>query len=208
MYDILAYGRMIKDPVRFHAFTEALRWTVKPGSAVLDVGTGPGIMALLACKFGARRVYAIESDPVINVAREIAISNGFAGQIEFVEGLSTQVSLPERVNVIVSDLNGTLPWFQQHLRSVADARQRFLAPGGVMIPKKEIVWLGVAESQPAYAEHTQPWEAGHGFRNARRPGPRHQHPANGAAPLGRPAGCPAMWGGAGFHAGGGPGFQG
>jgi len=154
---------MTKDPIRFHAFAEALRRTVKPGAVVLDIGTGPGIMALLACRFGARKVYAIEPDPIIQVAREIAISNGFARQIEFIDGFSTQVSLPERVDVIVSDLNGTLPWYQQHLRAVADARQRFLAPGGAMIPKKETVWLGVVESPQAYSEHAQPWETGHGF---------------------------------------------
>ena len=81
MYDILAYGRMIKDPVRFHAYMEALRRTVKPGSVVLDMGTGPGIMALLACRFGARKVYAVEPEPIIQVAREIAISNGFADRL-------------------------------------------------------------------------------------------------------------------------------
>jgi len=163
VYDILAYGRMISRPVRFHAYMEALRRTVKPGSVVLDMGTGPGIMAMLACRFGARKVYAIESEPIIQVAREIATGNGFAGQIEFIEGLSTEVSLPERVDVIVSDLNGVLPWCHQHLRAAADARQRFLAPGGVMIPKKETVWLGVVESPQVYAEHVQPWETGHGF---------------------------------------------
>lgn len=163
MYDILAYGRMISHPVRFPAYMEALRRTVKPGSAVLDMGTGPGIMALLACRFGARKVYAIESEPIIQVAREIAAGNGFAGQIEFIEGFSTQVSLPERVDVIVSDLNGILPWYQQHFRAVADARQRFLAPGGAMIPKKETVWLGVVESPQVYFEHAQAWDTGHGF---------------------------------------------
>jgi protein arginine N-methyltransferase 1 len=154
---------MISDRVRLDAFMEALRRTVRPGSTVLDLGTGPGIMALLACRFGARKVYAIEAEPVISLAREIASRNGFGERIEFIEGLSTKVSLPERVDAIVSDLNGILPWFQQHLRSVADARRRFLAPGGMMIPKKEIVWLAVVESQPAYSEHAQPWETGHGF---------------------------------------------
>ncbi len=131
---------------------------------VLDLGTGPGTMALLSCRFGARKVYAIEADPVIQVAREIAVSNGLDGQIEFIEGFSTKISLPERVDVIVSDMNGILPWYQQHLPSIADARRRFLAPGGVMIPKKEIVWLGVVESRQAYSQHAEPWKTGHGFQ--------------------------------------------
>lgn len=163
MYDILAYGRMISRPVRFHAYREALRRSVKPGCVVLDMGTGPGIMAMLACQFGARKVYAIEPDPIIQVARQNVAENGLAGRIEFIEGLSTQVSLPERADVIVSDLNGTLPWYQQHFASVIDARRRFLAPGGVMIPEKETVWLGVVESAESYAEHVQAWETGHGF---------------------------------------------
>ena len=77
VYSILGYGQMISDRVRLHAFMEAMRRTIKPGCAVLDIGTGPGIMALLACRFGARKVYAIEADAVIHVAREIAVRNGF-----------------------------------------------------------------------------------------------------------------------------------
>lgn len=163
MYDILAYGRMIYRGSRFSAYREALRRSVKPESVVLDMGTGPGIMALLACKLGARKVYAIEPAPIIHLAQEIAVSNGLGGRIEFIEGMSTEVSLPERADVIVSDLNGTLPWYGQHFHAVADARRRFLAPGGVMIPTKETVWLGVVESPQTYADHVEAWEGGHGF---------------------------------------------
>ena len=163
MYNLLAYGRMISNPARFRAYTEALRRMVKPGSVVLDLGTGPGIMALLACRFGARKVYAIESSPIIDVAREIAHSNGMAEKIEFIQAVSTEVTLPEAVDVIVSDLNGTLPWYQHHLSSVVDARRRFLKPDGVLIPGKENIWIGVVENENAYSECTQPWETGHGF---------------------------------------------
>jgi type I protein arginine methyltransferase len=154
---------MISDRVRLHAYTEALRHTVTRGCTVLDLGTGAGIMALLAARYGARKVYAIDPNPVIQVARELAASNGFSAQIEFFESLSTAVTLPERVDVIVSDLSGTLPWLQQHLSSLTDARERFLAPGGVMIPKKHVIWAGVVESESAYQEFSQHWETGHGF---------------------------------------------
>ncbi len=86
---------MIGDSVRMDAYAQALRQVVKPNSVVLDIGTGTGIFAMLACKFGARRVYAIEPNDAVQVARETAIINGFAERIEFFQALSTQVTLPE-----------------------------------------------------------------------------------------------------------------
>mgnify|MGYP001184895145 CR=1 FL=1 len=73
---------MIADRVRMDAYVRALRQAVVPGSVVIDIGTGTGIFAMLACQFGARRVYAIEPDDAIQVAREIAAANGFADRID------------------------------------------------------------------------------------------------------------------------------
>ena len=58
MYNIYDYGWMIGDRVRTDAYPRALEQTVEPGAIVLDIGTGSGIMAFMACKFGASRVYA------------------------------------------------------------------------------------------------------------------------------------------------------
>jgi len=139
MYSLAGYGSMIADPVRVEAYTQALRKTVRPGSVVLEIGTGPGVFAVLACQLGAARVYAVEPDPIIQVAREIATANGCAGRIEFIEDLSTRITLPIQADVILSDLRGILPLFQHHLPSIADARRRFLAPGGTLIPKRDAV---------------------------------------------------------------------
>ena len=95
--------------MRLAAYREALEKAVTPGCVVADIGTGIGIFAVLACQLGARRVYAIEPDPVIEVGREIAADNGVADRIEFIAELSTDISLPEPVDVIVSDLGGVLP---------------------------------------------------------------------------------------------------
>lgn len=159
MYSIADYGAMIADRVRMSAFERALDRAVKPGSVVIDIGTGTGIFALLACRRGARRVYAIEPDDAIQVAREIAKANGCEGRIEFIQAKSTEVTLPERADVIVSDIGGILPWFQQHLASVADARRRLLAPEGVMIPQQDTVWAAVVDAPSLYARHTGPWRA-------------------------------------------------
>ena len=74
-YTVADYGAMIVDPVRMDRYARALEQAVRPDAVVVDIGTGTGIFALLACRFGARRVYAIEPDDVIQVAREIAGAN-------------------------------------------------------------------------------------------------------------------------------------
>lgn len=157
MYSISSYGGMISDRVRTDTYAQALRGAVKPGSIVIDLGTGVGIFALLACKFGARKVYAIEPDDAIDVARQVADANGYAERIEFIQELSTKVTLPDRADVIISDLRGVIPWFQHHILSIVDARQRLLAPGGILIPQCDILWAAVVEAPDIYSDYTAPW---------------------------------------------------
>lgn len=158
MYSLRFYGQMLADAPRMDAYAAALHHTVKPDSVVMDLGSGPGVFALLACKLGARRVYAVEPDAVISLARECAAANGFSDRIEFFENLSTQIDLPEPATIIISDLRGVLPWFQQHLPSIIDARTRLLARGGVLIPQRDVLWAAVVEAPDAYEEIVGPWQ--------------------------------------------------
>ena len=159
MYSIADYGAMIADTVRMDAYVRALREAIGPGSVVVDIGTGTGIFALLACRFGARRVYAIDPDDAIEVAREIALANGCADRIEFIQAMSTSVTLPEPANVIISDLGDMLPWYRRHIPSIVDARARFLSQGGVLIPQRDVAWAAVVEAPDLYAKRTSAWEA-------------------------------------------------
>lgn len=158
MYSVHFYGQMLSDVARMDAYAAALRHTVRPDSVVMDLGSGPGVFALLACKLGARRVYAVEPESVISLAREAAAANGFADRIEFFENLSTEITVPERANIIVSDLRGVLPWFQQHIPSIIDARERLLASGGVLIPQRDILWAAVVEAPDQYEQIVGPWQ--------------------------------------------------
>jgi type I protein arginine methyltransferase len=157
-YSLAGYGAMIADRVRLDAYVRALREGIRPGSVVLEIGTGPGVFAVLACQLGAGRVIAIEASPVIQVAREIAAANHCADKIEFIEDISTKVTLPVRADVIVSDMRGVLPLFEHHIPSIVDARRRFLAPGGAIIPRKDSIWAAVVEDPERYGKIVDPWE--------------------------------------------------
>ena len=149
---------MVADRVRVDAYAQALRETVRGGSVVVEIGTGPGIFAVLACQLGAGRVYAIERSEIIQVAREVAVANGCKDKIEFFEQFSNRVTLPTRADVIFSDLRGVLPLFERHIPAIVDARRRFLAPGGTLIPRKDTLWAAIVEAPEPYRELVGPWD--------------------------------------------------
>lgn len=132
-------------------YVRALEAVVKPGAVVVDVGSGTGVLALVACRLGAGRVYAIETNDLIEVGRELARENGVADRIVFIQKDAREAELPERADVIVSDLRGTLPLFGDHLGIIADVRARFLKPGGRMVPAGDRLMVAVAE-QPELFE--------------------------------------------------------
>ena len=148
---------MIGDRVRMDPYVRAMKASVREGSIVIDLGTGIGFFAVLACKLGATRVYAIEPDDSIEVARRVAEANGCADRIEFIQDVSTAVDLPRKADVLISDLRGVLPLFGGHIPSVIDARQRLVAPGGILIPLKDELWGTVVESPAIYRDVVEPW---------------------------------------------------
>jgi type I protein arginine methyltransferase len=157
MYSLRDYGEMIADEERFSAYSRAITQAVRPGDAVLEIGCGPGVFAMLACKAGARKVYAIESEDVVEFARELAAANGLSERIQFIHGDSRKTELPERVNVIVSDIRGVLPLYDHAIPAIEDARQRFLAPGGILIPHRDVLKAALIDAGEFYCRVVSPW---------------------------------------------------
>jgi Methyltransferase domain/Arginine methyltransferase oligomerization subdomain len=125
---------------------------------VLEIGCGPGVFALLACQAGARKVYAVDSEEVVHFARELAVANGLADRIEFIQSDSRKLQLPERANVIISDIRGSLPLFGHAIASLEDARQRLLAPGGRLIPQRDTLKAAVIDAGDFYSRLISPWQ--------------------------------------------------
>lgn len=157
MYSLRAYGEMISDGGRFNAYANAIARAVRPGHVVLEIGCGPGVFSLLACRAEAARVYAIEAEDVVQLASQLASANGLEARIKFLQSDSRRTELPERADVIVSDIRGTLPLFGHAVSSLEDARLRFLAPGGVLIPQRDTLKAALAEVDVYYSSLTSPW---------------------------------------------------
>lgn len=150
---------MLRDEQRNEAYRRALEHVVKPGDVVLDVGAGTGILSIFAAAAGARRVYAVERTAIAEVARRMIECNGHAACIEVLESDLEDVELPEKVDVIVSEWMGGFGVDENVLASVVMARDRWLEPGGTMVPGRVTAMLApasIAEFDEAVAYWRSP----------------------------------------------------
>lgn len=161
--DLMGFHRhLLDDTVRTQAFLDAVAATVKPGDVVVDLGTGSGILAMAACRAGARKVYAIDHSPVTRTARAIAGDNGFADRIEFLECHSSSFQPREPVDVIVSECLGLAGIGGTMFGALSDLIGRCSRPGGAVIPAAVRVCLAPVEDAAAF-EYTRCWGSRYGF---------------------------------------------
>jgi hypothetical protein len=132
---LLEHRNYLADSVRLSAYDKAIGAVVKPGDVVLDLGSGTGILGLFACRAGARHVYSVESSSLIGLARKICEANGFVDRVTFLRGFSTELELPEKVDVVLADQTGEFGFNSGGLlRSFRDARRRLLKGDGKLVP--------------------------------------------------------------------------
>ncbi len=147
---------MLLDEKRTTSFLRAIIKTVKLGDIVLDMGCGTGILSYFACMAGARRVYAIEKGPIIDLAKAICQHNGFQDRVVFFNDWSTKIDLPESVDVIITETIGSLGFEEGILGWIIDAKKRFLNTGGQVIPRSLELVL-VPTENPEYQDYVDSW---------------------------------------------------
>ncbi len=124
----------IGDAVRIDAFRRAIGEVVRSGDVVVDLGAGTGVLGFLACRAGARAVYAIEAGGIVELAREVCRANGLGDRVTFINEISTRAAVPEPADVIVTDQIGRFGVEAGLFEYLVDARRRFLRAGGRIIP--------------------------------------------------------------------------
>lgn len=139
--ELFEHRGYLADERKLSAYLAALREVVGPDDTVLDLGAGTGILGLLACQAGAKHVIAVDRGDIIDVARDIAVANGFDGRLSHVKAMSTEMTLDAPVDVVVCDQIGGLVHDAGVLSAFADARRRLLTEGGRMVPSSFQVFV-------------------------------------------------------------------
>lgn len=140
--------RMLRDQRRNRAFDDALHRAVGPATRVLDIGSGSGLLAMMAARAGAASVVSCEMNPAVaDVAQEIVALNGLDAKVKVIGSKSTALDPEEmggQADLIVAEIVSNDLLGESVLPVMEDAVRRLLKPGGTAIPAAGAVMVALA----------------------------------------------------------------
>uniref|UniRef100_A0A3Q3VYY9 Protein arginine N-methyltransferase 6 n=1 Tax=Mola mola TaxID=94237 RepID=A0A3Q3VYY9_MOLML len=156
--DVTIHEEMIADHVRTNTYRMAILRNSESmrGKVVLDIGAGTGVLSMFCVQAGAKKVYAVEACSIAEQAAKIVKHNNMEEKIEVIRGTVESVDLPEKVDVIVSEWMGYALLHESMLNSVLFARDRWLRPGGVLLPNRAELYIAPV-TDPVVEERLHFW---------------------------------------------------
>eukprot|EP00128_Syssomonas_multiformis_P010009 Colp12_sorted_trinity150504_noHs@84 len=151
---------MVRDFARTDAYRRALLQHDLKDKVVLDVGCGSGILSLFALKAGAKTVYAVDASPIATAAELVLAPHPNA---HVIRGRIEHVTLPEKVDVIVSEWMGYGLLYENMLESVLYARDHWLKPSGILLPQHARMLLAPLTHSEFMEDRIAFWEQAGGL---------------------------------------------
>ncbi len=146
-FSMLHAAMLLGQKTRLAKFDQAIRQIVKPNDYVVDIGTGSGVLAIMAAKAGARKVTGIDiNQESIEYARQAATLNGVDDKIEFVERHVLDFIPDERADVVICEMLSSILLIEQQIPASYHAVENILKPDGLIIPQNATIFIIPVES--------------------------------------------------------------
>ncbi|XP_034251100.1 protein arginine N-methyltransferase 7-like [Thrips palmi] len=155
-----SYADMLHDTERNEMYQVALESAIKlmhqngKPAHVLDIGTGTGLLAMMAARAGADSIIACEAfEPVGKCAKEIINLNGYGNKIKVIPKRSTALTvgpncdLPHRANILVTEVFDTELIGEGAYATFSHAHKELLEKDCIVVPSSATVYAQVVESE-------------------------------------------------------------
>ncbi|RXM95571.1 Protein arginine N-methyltransferase 7 [Acipenser ruthenus] len=155
-----SYADMLHDKDRNEKYFLGIRAAVRrvksrgQQAVVLDIGTGTGLLSMMAVSAGADYCYALEVfKPMADAAVRIVEKNGFRDKIKIINKHSTEVTVgPEgdmqsRANILVTELFDTELIGEGALPSYEHAHKNLVQTDCEAVPHRATVYAQLVESE-------------------------------------------------------------
>ncbi|MHA2025363.1 MAG: 50S ribosomal protein L11 methyltransferase [Candidatus Thorarchaeota archaeon] len=146
-FTMLHAAMLLGQKTRIAKFNEAIQRIVSTDDFVVDIGTGSGVLAILAAKAGARRVTAIDVNrESIEYAQKAAVMNGVNDRIDFIESHFSDFVPDERADTVICEMLSSIMLIEQQVPACGHAVENILKPEGKLIPQHATIYLVPVES--------------------------------------------------------------
>ncbi|KNA14119.1 hypothetical protein SOVF_110490 [Spinacia oleracea] len=159
------HEEMIKDHVRTDTYRNAI-FKYKhliAGKVVVDVGCGTGILSIFCAQAGAKRVYAVDASDIAVQANEVINANNLSDTVKVLHGRVEDVEIDEEVDIIISEWMGYMLLYESMLGSVITARDRWLKPGGLILPSHATLYMAPVTNPDRYSQSIDFWRNVYGI---------------------------------------------
>lgn len=162
------HHEMLSDSKRTEAYRDAIYNNVQQveGTSVLDLGCGTGILSMFCAKAGAKDVTGVDMSDILHHTRDIVHENNLDNKITLIKGRLEDVKELDgkKFDILVSEWMGYFLLYEGMLDSVISARDKYLKPGGLVLPNDCFMYLFAISDEEHYAKNIDFWQDVYGFK--------------------------------------------
>ncbi|XP_028029160.1 protein arginine N-methyltransferase 7 [Bombyx mandarina] len=153
-----AFADMLHDTERNQKYSKALKLAIEKmhndgkKANVLDIGTGTGLLSIMAAKSGADTIVACEAfQPMAECCLRILECNGVADKVTVIPKRSTELTVGEngdmkqKANILVTEVFDTELIGEGALSTFSHAHKFLLEEDAIVVPDSAVIYAQVVE---------------------------------------------------------------